>query len=40
MKRRDFIKIFGTGAAVTAVAACTDKTPKAAEGGKRSPIKP
>ena len=34
MKRRDFIKIFGTGAAVTAVAACTDKTPKAADAPK------
>ena len=28
MKRRDFIKILGAGAATTAVAACTDKTPK------------
>ena len=34
MKRRDFIKVFGTGAAAATVAACTDKTPKAASSKK------
>ena len=28
MKRRDFIKISATGAAVVAAAACADKAPK------------
>ena len=28
MKRRDFIKVFGAGAAAAAATACTDKTPK------------
>ena len=34
MKRRDFIKILGAGAATTAVAACTDKTLKAVSSRK------
>ena len=32
MKRRDFIKIFGAGAATTAIAACTGNTPQTAAG--------
>ena len=34
MKRRDFIKIFGAGAATTAIAACTGNTPQTAAGKK------
>ena len=34
MERRDFIKIFGAGAAATAVAACTGKGPQTASGKK------
>ncbi|MBR3065600.1 MAG: aldo/keto reductase [Bacteroidales bacterium] len=34
MKRRDFIKIFGAGAATTAIAACTGNTPQTTAGKK------
>ncbi|MBQ2148507.1 MAG: aldo/keto reductase, partial [Bacteroidales bacterium] len=37
MERRDFLKIFGAGAAATAVAACTGKGPQASNAAKKEP---
>ena len=37
MERRDFLKIFGAGAAATAVAACTGKGPQANNAAKKEP---